>query len=326
MGMTVATISDPPPRAVSEELDRLSADLRTTIPPRRLDENLLVATWNIRAFGDLTEKWKSSDDDSPKRDLGSVLCIAEIVSRFDVVAIQEVKDNLKGLRDLMRVLGSDWGLIMTDTNEGGVGNSERMAYVFDTRRVKPSGLAGELVVPPEWRDTTGRDLASGQFARTPYAVSFISHGQTFVLVTLHVLYGDRASERAGELRAIAEWMARWAKQEESWGHNLIALGDFNLDRIGDPNFEAFTSTGLRPPRELESLPRTIFAEAGENYYDQIAWFTTGGAVPILSLKYTGTAGNFDFTQSLRGELSLTALSWKISDHYPLWAEFSVVRE
>ncbi len=195
--MALPIISDPPPKAVKDRLDQLSSDLRTTIPSRRLDDNLLVATWNIRAFGDLTPKWESSDDDSPKRDLGSVLRIAEIVSRFDVVAFQEAKDNLKGLRDLMRVLGSDWGLIMTDTNEGGVGNSERMAFVFDTRRVKPSGLAGELVVPPEWRDTIGRDLASGQFARTPYAVSFISHGQTFVLVTLHVLYGDEATTAPG---------------------------------------------------------------------------------------------------------------------------------
>jgi len=49
-------------------------------------------------------------------------------------------------------------------------------------------------------------------------------------------------------------------------------------------------------------------------------------VPILSLQYTGNAGNFDFTQPLQGDLSLTSLSWKISDHYPLWAEFSVARQ
>jgi hypothetical protein len=33
------------------------------------------------------------------------------------------------------------------------------------------------------------------------------------------------------------------------GHNLLALGDFNIDRIGDPLFEAFTSTGLTPPAD-----------------------------------------------------------------------------
>ena len=32
-------------------------------------------------------------DDSPKRDLHSLLCIAEIVSRFDVVAVQEAKET-----------------------------------------------------------------------------------------------------------------------------------------------------------------------------------------------------------------------------------------
>jgi endonuclease/exonuclease/phosphatase family metal-dependent hydrolase len=226
---------------------------------------------------------------------------------------------------MMKVLGGDWGFIMTDTNEGATGNSERMAFVYDTRRVKPSGLAGELVVPPEWRETIGRDLAAGQFARTPYAVSFVANGQTFVLVTLHVLYGDEAADRAGELRAIAEWMAQWAKQEEDWGHNLIALGDFNIDRAGDPNYEAFTSTGLLPAAQLEGLPRTIFDEGGESFYDQIAWFTKGDRVPMLSLDYTGNAGNFDFTGSLKGNFDITSLSWRISDHYPLWAEFSIAR-
>jgi hypothetical protein len=78
--------------------------------------------------------------------------------------------------------------------------------------------------------------------------------------------------------------------------------------------------------ELEGLPRTIFDQAGENFYDQIAWFTTEGTVPVLSLRYTGNAGNFDFTPSLQGDLTLTSLSWRISDHYPLWAEFSVTGE
>jgi len=42
---------------------------------------------NIHAFGHLTEKWEFTEEDSPKRDLPSLLCIAEIVSRFDVIAI-----------------------------------------------------------------------------------------------------------------------------------------------------------------------------------------------------------------------------------------------
>ncbi|MDV7403016.1 hypothetical protein RZS08_66950, partial [Arthrospira platensis SPKY1] len=99
---------------VQEELKALRAALDATIPARQMDRNLIIATWNIRAFGDLTRKWAAEDTDTPKRDLHSVLCIAEILSRFDVIAIQEVKSNLRALRDTLKVLGPHWGFVMTD--------------------------------------------------------------------------------------------------------------------------------------------------------------------------------------------------------------------
>lgn len=317
-------ITDQPPPEVAAELGELRNALDSVIPPKQLDLNLLVATWNIRAFGNLTAKWASAENDSPKRDLRALRYIAEIVSRFDVVALQEVKENLKCLRHMLKVLGPEWGLILTDVTRGARGNDERMAFVFDTRRVRPSGLACELVVPEEWFHRVQEDALRRQFARTPYAVSFLSAGQTFILVTLHVIYGKDADERQPELTGIAEWLADWAKREKSWGHNLIALGDFNIDRVGDPLYQAFTSTGLRTPDELNEVPRTIFRKASEGkHYDQIAWFTGEGGVQELSLRYTQKAGRFDFTETVFASLTKQQLSWRISDHYPLWAEFSV---
>jgi hypothetical protein len=62
-----------------------------------------------------------------------------------------------------------------------------------------------------------------------------------------------------------------------------------------------------------------------HYYDQIAWFTRGQKKrPVLNLDCTG-GGSFDFVPELRGERTLAQLSWHISDHYPLWAEFAVPR-
>ena len=75
------------------------------------------------------------------------------------------------------------------------------------------------------------------------------------------------------------------------------------------------------------MPRTIFADPGrplDKFYDQIAWFTGTGGLPARSLRYS-RGGFFDFTEAAlttRG-LTKTQLSWRISDHYPLWAEFSV---
>ncbi len=321
-------ITDRPPQEILDELGELRAALDQDLPAKVLDYNLLIATWNLRAFGNLTEKWSSDQSDTPKRDLHALRCIAEIISRFDVIALQEVQGNLKSLRHMLKLLGSEWGLILTDVTKGDPGNGERMAFLFDIRKVRLSGLASELVVPKEELGKIGPDALDKQFARTPYAVSFRSGGKTFILITLHVLYGKKAEQRLPELKAIANWLADWARDINAWDHNLIALGDFNIDRRGDSLYEAFTSTGLFIPEDLHHVPRTIFSDPTkpdlDKFYDQIAWFTAQGTIPALSLKYM-RGGNFDFTKvALRSRnLTKTQISWRISDHYPLWAEFLV---
>ena len=119
----MVAITDPPPEEVSADLARLRSALDEDLPGKALDRNLLVATWNVRAFGDLTEEWESTEEDTPKRDLHSLLSIAEIISRFDVVALQEARENLKALRHLLKVLGPNWGLSLTDVTEGAPGKS-----------------------------------------------------------------------------------------------------------------------------------------------------------------------------------------------------------
>ena len=128
-----SSIFDTPPQPVVENLKLLCEDLNAKIPSKQLDKNLLIATWNIRAFGDLTREWESQENDSPKRDLQSILCITEIIRRFDVIAVQEVKSNIRALRDTIKLLGEDWSLILTDVTKGDAGNGERMAFIFDTR-------------------------------------------------------------------------------------------------------------------------------------------------------------------------------------------------
>ncbi len=318
-------ITDVPPQRIVEELKTVREALDCTIPSKALDKNLLIATWNLRAFGDLTEKWKAESGDSPKRDLHALRCIAEIVSRFDVIAIQEAKANLKALRHMLKVLGPSWGLILSDVTKGAPGNGERLAFVFDTRRVRLSGLACELVVPREKLSEFSQDNLDKQFARTPYAVSFISGSKTFILVTLHVIYGKKAEDRVPELKAISGWLAEWAKDINAWGHNLITLGDFNIDRHGDKLYDAFVSTGLYIPDDMNKIPRTIFGSQEKNkFYDQISWFTGEDRIPALSLQYL-RGGSFDFTGTALKSLGLTKnqLSWRISDHYPLWAEFAM---
>jgi len=317
-------ITDIPPLEIQHELAALRIDLDNTIPSRRMDQNLLIASWNIRGFGNISREWVSGPDESPRRDLHAVLCIAEIISHFDVVAVQEVKGNIRGLRDLLKVLGDDWGLILTDVTRGSAGNDERMAFLFNTRRVQLSGLACELVVPLEALQAVGADNLHKQFARTPYAVGFKSAGVTFVLTTLHILYGSGQADRIPELKAIAHWMADWAKEMNDYEQNLIVLGDFNIEERGDLLHQTFIAEGLHihPDMASPEVTRSIFDET--KFYDHIAWFDT--SVAKLSMEFI-QGGRYDFLDKVLTNRGLTkqSLSFMISDHYPLWAEFKVTK-
>lgn len=329
------SITDKPPVATRAELAALRRQLSRDVP-RKTDENLLVATWNIREFGGLTEKWHSTQSDTPKRDLHSLACIAEIVSRFDVVALQEVQANVRALRHMLEALGDSYSVVLTDAVVDDQGDNERLAFVFDRERLEVSGLACELVVPLNWtrKRKPKRGIAQAalgrQFARTPYAVAFKRLDATFVLVTLHVIWAgtdDQAlADREEELAAIAAWLRSWAQDANSWDQNLICLGDFNIDRHESPLWQAFTSTGLTVPEPI-ARPRLIGGKPLEGFYDQIAWFTEDKAAehPLLSLEFTGKAEMFDWSKTVLVDSGLTRgqKSYRMSDHYPLWAEFSV---
>lgn len=319
--MEKAKVTDIPPAHIKKELSDLDLVLDSSLPFKKLDRNVLIGTWNIRNFGGLTEKWLAGSSDSPKRDLHSLLAISRIISRFDIVALQEIKGNLKALRHMLKVLGDHWSFILTDICGGAEGNDERLGFLFDTRKVKLSGLACELVVPNEKVESIQEGAFSRQFARTPYAVGFQVGNKTFVLVTLHVLYGKSPEDRIGELRGIALWMKNWATQMHAFDHSLIVLGDFNIDRREDPRYQAFVSTGLTVPEDLWEVRRTVF-DNSTKYYTQIAWFENHRHIPQLSIQYV-RGGLFDFGPHVLKEQGLTPfqLSWRLSDHLPLWAEF-----
>ena len=315
----------PPPAATTKALDALAAGL-DMVPRKRSKKNVLIGTWNIALLSRFTRKWATEPGDSPQRNLTDICCLAEVVSRFDLCAVQENLRSLEALRFLMRVLGDDYAFIVSDATEGHLGKSERLCFIYDRRRIKPSGLAGEIVIPLEGEGASPGGLRR-QFARTPYAVSFSAGAKAFTLVTLHVYYGEtrqQREERAQELRGIAEWLADRAKEPDEFNRNLIALGDFNIDRYGDPLWEAFASTGLGAPKELEDVPRNIAAAAGgvTKHYDQIAWFTRGNREQLtLTYKTAGYVRWTDFI--LRDARDDDARKAHISDHYPLWAEFGL---
>ena len=202
--------------------------------PSKKRNNLLIGTWNIRHFGRVQTAWESKPRVSPKRNLQDVCAIAQLVARFDVVALVEVKRDLSALRLLREILGPRWAFIVSDVTEGTPGNSERLGYIFDTRRVRSSGLVGELVIPDEELEDAGA-IMQRQFVRTPYTVSFQARDKGFTLVTLHVLYGTQSTPevRTPEIARFAQLLREHAEDPDEFNRNIVGPIEVTHEFRGD---------------------------------------------------------------------------------------------
>jgi hypothetical protein len=277
-------------KRAAEALQQLRASLDAAVPPRTISDTLLLATWNIREFD--SEKYGA-------RCTEAFFYIAEILERFDLIAIQEVNRNLAALDRLQEVLGGWWKYIVTDVTEGVSGANERMAFLYDSRKVVFGGLAGEIVLPAK-----GANPAL-QLARTPFVCGFKAGWSKFNLCTVHIYYGDDTKDnprRVEEIRELATLLAKRSKQKQprrpegqvtpvpaSQPENLVLLGDFNIFHPSDATMKAMTDAGFVIPPELQQLPASNLGQT--KYYDQIAFLAQRDRFDT-----TGRAGVFDYSK------------------------------
>ena len=316
-------------------------DFIAPIPQKSLDDNLLLASWNIREF-DSPSFGKRSDE--------AMHYIAEIISRFDLVAIQEIRRDLGVLKRLKYFLGSYWDCIVTDETFGAKGNKERLAFIFDTRKVKPTGLTGEVLIPD----------ADNQLARTPFLAGFQAGWFKFTLCTVHVLYGtSKANDpnRIQEIEAIANHLSSKMKDykklsekniiSRSEYENLILLGDFNIFSVEDEAYKKLIKAGFDVSENL--IGKKTNTGVKNRVFDQIAYIKDS-----KNVKATGNSGVlsfFDYIYRLSDQkiyepqvrayvdrkkkgvydqktderkVSYYKTYWRthmMSDHYPIWVEF-----
>lgn len=271
-------------RTAKRLLELKAALASSGIPKRRVDGNLLLATWNIREFGKSKFGLRSYE---------SLHYIAEIIDHFDLIAVQEVRDDLTILNRLINILGSWWKVLLTDVTEGRPGNRERMAFLYDSRKLSFGGLAGEIVLPPAAKKGGGY-LAADQLARTPYMVGFRAGWFKFTICTTHILYGDSVKNdprRVQEIRELAAFLAARASETHAWAKNMIILGDFNIFAPKDATMSAIRDAGFVIPPQLESLPSNALKN---KHYDQIGFI----APSITDRLDLCSAGVFDLFQTL----------------------------
>lgn len=133
-----------------------------SLPQRRAD-SVVVGSFNIRKLGAVTTR---SDH--------SWQFLKRILERFDLIAIQEVMDDLSGLEHLLSLLGDNYGMVVSDitgAKPGKSGNIERLAFVFNWKRVQRTALASDV--------TFDRSEIAGILYnnRTTFSKSMLAHAK-----------------------------------------------------------------------------------------------------------------------------------------------------
>jgi len=326
-------------RAIRKLLE-LKRGLDRDIAARRSDENLIVASWNLKEFGHTTQRLPET-----------YFYIAEIISCFDLICIQEIKSTLNDLQIILRLLGDDWGYLVNDITEGTAGNSERSGYVFNKKRVQLAGLAGEIVL---W-DTLTINSTIKQLKRTPYITGFTAGWKTFALINVHLQPGSSASDvvyRRAEVDLLLQALAYKRDHGRLFTENLIVIGDFNFyqgDTKDGPTIAAINNAGFR---EVESLigvdTNATQTEAYDHFFlTRNQYFTLGqgadgrenGGVfdpfayvyklgeeslyaEYMQAQYTGSKDMSDPAN----QIDYFKHPWRknqLSDHFPIWFELVI---
>jgi hypothetical protein len=293
--------------------------------PDKAADRLLIATWNIANLG------RPGQDRRPK----DFMLIAELISWFDLVAVQEVNDDLSGLRGVQQFLPASYRVLVSDR----AGNEERLAFVYDSSRVELLEKVGEIAFAPA--DAKNVKLPGIQqkfdgYDRNPFLAAFKAGPLTFLLVSVHLFFGKEASpdnpstidmnRRALETYGVARWCDLRRKSPNAYTRNIIALGDFNLPKAepGDPIYEALTKRGLRLPQHSTALGSSI---KKDKHYDQIAFFPPGETEEALveaSAVFDWDGAIFKTLWQTRGPGAFFEyVRYYISDHRLLWAEMSL---
>lgn len=289
------------------------------IPSVGRSGRVLLATWNIANLG------------VHKRRPADLEVIASIIEWFEIIAIQELADNLADFMGVMAALPNYFSYIFNDK----AGNDERSAYIYDTRRVQLGPKVGEVVIVKSDRKyitVDGITRPFEDFNRNPLIGSFIIEGKNLVLANCHLLFGPQgnAAEKLASLErrqleayAIARWCDLRRKSRHAWSDNIIALGDFNLPRAkpGDAIYEALTERGLKLPPHETRIPTNV---SNTYDYDQIA------VTPGL-LSKVKAIGVFDFDGVIYADIYderrpgywRKCAKYYISDHRPLWLQLEL---
>ena len=251
-------------------------------------DSIRIATFNIQAFG----KSKIAKPATTK-------ALVDIIKKYDLVAVQEIKDKREKVADqFLSMLGRGWAMSespRTGQNPDDRHSQEQYVFYYRTDRVLEDG-DGALF--PDARD---------DFQREPWMTRFrvVDGNFTFVVVNIHTR-PESAVEEINALDKVVSWArGHWRNEDD-----FIVLGDFNAS-CSYANKKELAASPLSRSGYTWIVPDSADTNLASKKcaYDRIVISTN------TKTQYTGSWG-----------VDRTFFDRKISDHWPVWAEFYTGRD
>lgn len=253
--------------------------------------DISVAAFNIQVFG----QSKMSKAGVPE-------ILTKLISRYDVILIQEIRDSSESavyeLLDLVNAEnGGGYDLLLSD-RLGRTSSKEQYAYFYRTK---------VLTVLDAYHYDDGPEPSGDTFQREPFLARFqvVSHPLNFSLIGIHVAPDDAEAEVDRLVDVYDDMQAHWQETD------VLLLGDFNADC-------SYISDSDQQDIRLWQDPRFVWwiddhadttTKSTDCAYDRIVTHAD-----LESRIVADSAGVFRFDQAFALTPDETEL---VSDHYPV---------
>ena len=276
--------------------NRITIDENYTVEELDRSEVARVASFNIKVFGDT----KMSNQTV-------VAELVDIFQRYDMVAVQEIKDideevpylfldELNNFNNLSNSNVSEWKMVLSErsgTQEDDKNSQEQYAFYY-----RPTVFAALD------NGTLYDDSNSDSFQREPFMAKFLlldsngnSTGTDIVFVNIHT----KPTLAVEEMSALGD-VVSWGQENYSQDDDYIILGDFN----GDCSYASYNEL-VELPISSENYTWLIPDDADTTVGDSRCAYDRIVSTSQLDGRLTGIWG---VDEAISGVA--------VSDHKPVW--------
>ena len=246
-------------------------------------QTITIASWNVRIYS------------TGSRDDAELELICDRLEQFDLVAVQELRDQEVIDRTLAMLHGRGQAFDALVSDGVGRGVLERYGFLWRPERVELIDAGGFYPDP--------QDL----LIREPYWATFRAGSFDFTLISTHNVWGDRVAYRRAET-ALMDDVYAYVQAADPDEQDVMLVGDYNLPP-DDTGFEELRAV-LTPLFDADEHTVISDNEIYDNIWLDLAFVT----------EWTGETGIDRFDETAFGDDD-SAASLAVSDHRPIWARF-----